>query len=65
MQAKCALCETVENLDDNSSLAKRLRNRPIHTFLCDQCRERITDRTIQRWETGKFRIPQPSKHDHW
>lgn len=56
MRAKCMICDRIDTLDDESPIAKRLRNRPIHTYLCDSCYERITVRTIERWETGKFRI---------
>ncbi|WP_027725553.1 YlaI family protein [Tuberibacillus calidus] len=56
MLAKCMLCDRIDELDDQSPLAKKLRNRPIHTYLCPTCHDRITERTIERWKTGKFRI---------
>ena len=56
MRAKCMLCDRIDTLNDESPIAKRLKNRPIHTYLCDTCYDRITVRTIERWETGKFRI---------
>ncbi|WP_077614446.1 YlaI family protein [Caenibacillus caldisaponilyticus] len=57
MKVKCALCDKIEELPDDSPLAKRLRNRPIHTYLCKACYDRITERTIERLETGKYRVP--------
>lgn len=54
MRVKCVICDSVNNLEDDSPLAKKLRNRPIHTFMCDECRERITKKTEARIATGKF-----------
>ncbi|MDF2945831.1 MAG: hypothetical protein K0S51_510 [Bacillales bacterium] len=54
MKAKCVICEQIEILDDDSALAKRLRNRPVHTYLCNECDERIKQKTLKRLETGKF-----------
>jgi uncharacterized protein YlaI len=54
MKAKCVICEQIEILDDDSPLAKRLRNRPVHTYLCNECDERIKQNTLKRLETGKF-----------
>ncbi|MDQ0253864.1 uncharacterized protein YlaI [Evansella vedderi] len=55
MRVKCVICDVIENIDDYSPLAKKLRNRPIHTYMCNQCYERIEIRTNERKETGKFR----------
>ncbi|MCO7126269.1 YlaI family protein [Sporolactobacillus shoreicorticis] len=59
MQVKCALCDKICRLDDQSMIAKRLRNRPIHTYLCDTCNKRISERTRARWATGKFTLHLP------
>lgn len=59
MKVKCVICDKIETLEDQSILAKRLRNRPIHTFTCQSCRDRISDRTKARIATGKFRINKP------
>lgn len=56
MRVKCVLCESIENLDDENPLAKRLRNRPIHTFMCDSCYERIEVNTNRRIDTGNFNL---------
>jgi uncharacterized protein YlaI len=66
MKVKCVICDKIETLEDESFLAKRLRNRPIHTFTCRSCHDRITERTNARIATGKFRINMPvKKEDEW
>ncbi|MFA9557311.1 YlaI family protein [Evansella sp. AB-rgal1] len=55
MRVKCVLCDTIENINDHSPLAKKLRNRPIHTYMCDTCSARIEKRTHERKDTGNFR----------
>ncbi|GGL45007.1 YlaI family protein [Sporolactobacillus putidus] len=61
MRVKCILCGKICHLDDQSVLAKRLRNRPIHTFMCEECSARISERTRARWATGKFTLHLPVK----
>lgn len=56
MRVKCVICDTIEQLDDDNPVAKKLRNRPIHTFMCDTCKERITAKTETRIATGKYRF---------
>ncbi|MBM7608226.1 YlaI family protein [Ureibacillus composti] len=56
MRVKCVICDTITNLDDDSPLSKKLRNRPIHTYMCDDCHERIATKTEARVATGKFRF---------
>ncbi|WP_188693347.1 YlaI family protein [Pullulanibacillus camelliae] len=65
MQVTCSICDAKEEINDRSPIAKQLRNRPIHTYLCDKCNDRIKIRTIERWETGKFRLykKKPTKND--
>lgn len=66
MRVKCVICDKVERIDDESIIAKRLRNRPIHTYLCDSCYSRITEKTKARIATGKFRFYQdPSVQEDW
>lgn len=62
MRVKCVICEKVERIDDESIVAKRLRNRPIHTYLCEICNTRISDKTKARIATGKFRFYQDNNH---
>lgn len=64
MRVKCVLCNTVEKLDDESSLAKRLRNRPIHTFMCKTCHDRITQKTNNHLKSGKFKLYRKKKVDY-
>lgn len=56
MEVKCCLCEQVTELDDNSPLAKKLRNRPIHTYMCEACHERITQRTKEHFNEQEYKI---------
>jgi uncharacterized protein YlaI len=56
MRVKCTLCDVIESIDDESLTAKRLRNRPIHTYMCIKCQDRITKRTKEREDTGNFRL---------
>lgn len=62
MRVKCILCDKVNIVDDESPIAKRLRNRPIHTYMCDACNERISTKTEDRKATGKFKL---YKHSHF
>ncbi|MFT8871468.1 MAG: YlaI family protein [Sporolactobacillus sp.] len=59
MKKPCVLCGKTVEIDDQSPLAKQLRNRPIHTFMCDDCKKRISERTRARWATGKFTLHLP------
>lgn len=56
MRVKCVICDTIHDLQDDLPLAKKLRNRPIHTFMCQTCSGRITENTGKRLETGKFQF---------
>lgn len=56
MQVKCVICDLIEDIDDHSLQAKRLRNRKIHMYLCQTCRERIHVKTKKRHATGNFRL---------
>lgn len=66
MRVKCVICDKIENIENESVLAKRLRNRPIHTYTCQLCHDRITERTKERLATGKFRVNKPvDNEDDW
>lgn len=56
MRIQCVLCDEIVEIDEDSLKAKRLRNRQIQIYLCETCDERISVKTIQRHETGKFRL---------
>jgi uncharacterized protein YlaI len=61
MRVKCVLCDKIESIEDETLLAKRLRNRPIHTYMCSDCYSRIEMRTKERAASGKFNLYQPRK----
>ncbi|MRX71680.1 DUF2197 domain-containing protein [Bacillus lacus] len=63
MRVKCVICDSIEKLNDETLLAKRLRNRPIHTFMCETCHDRIKEKTNARIATGNFRLYRDKKSD--
>jgi len=63
MKVKCVLCDKIETIDDESLKAKQLRNRPIHTYMCNTCYNRITEKTNKRLSTGKFRLYRERKRN--
>lgn len=66
MKVKCVLCDKIESIEDESFLAKRLRNRPIHTYMCNECHERIAKKTKARIASGKFKLYRSAeKNDQW
>lgn len=54
MRVKCVICDRIDKLDDSLPLAKKLRNRPIHTYMCPECSDRIRVNTEARLATGNF-----------
>lgn len=54
MRVKCVICDEIGTLPDEAPLAKKLRNRPIHTYMCPKCHERIKEKTNARVATGNF-----------
>lgn len=48
MKLTCMLCDKVDHIDDDSLLAKRYRNHPLKTYLCTACKDRITEKTLER-----------------
>ena len=66
MKAKCVICDKIESIEDETLMAKRLRNRPIHTYMCQECNKRIEERTNERKSTGNFRLYRATKEeDTW
>jgi uncharacterized protein YlaI len=66
MRVKCVICDKIERIDDESLVAKRLRNRPIHTYMCTSCSSRIEEKTKARLATGKFRFFRArTNNDDW
>ncbi|GIN57515.1 YlaI family protein [Lederbergia ruris] len=60
MKVQCVICHVHDTLEDDSSLAKKLRNRPIHTYMCPKCYERIRVNTEKRKQNENFHL----FHDH-
>lgn len=56
MRVQCVICDRQSDLEDDTPLAKKLRNRPIHTFMCEACSQRIADNTHARHESGEFQL---------
>ncbi|WP_428908782.1 YlaI family protein [Niallia sp. Krafla_26] len=56
MRVKCVICDKIENIENDSFQAKRLRNRPIYTYMCQTCNDRITEKTNERIATGNFHL---------
>lgn len=54
MRVKCVICDETGQLPDEAPLAKKLRNRPIHTYMCPSCENRIAEKTNARIATGNF-----------
>ncbi|MEH7456772.1 hypothetical protein CON65_02755 [Bacillus pseudomycoides] len=66
MRVKCMICDKKDELDDENPMAKKLRNRPIHTYMCMKCTERITERTMERHASGKFHLYRDKTvEDEW
>ena len=62
MKVQCVLCDRIETIPDDSFEAKKLKNRPIHTYMCADCDKRITEKTKTRLATGKFRFYRSSPY---
>ena len=62
MRVKCVICDSINELNDDSLEAKRLRNRPIHTYMCATCHNRITKSTEERIATGNFHFHRSSPY---
>ncbi|MFS0560906.1 YlaI family protein [Terribacillus sp. 179-K 1B1 HS] len=63
MRVKCVLCDEVEEIDDGSPHAKKLRNRRNTMHLCSDCSDRISLRTKERKATGNFNLYREKKTD--
>lgn len=66
LKVKCVICDKIEDIDENSFQAKRLRNRPIHTYMCNECDDRIAKNTKKRIDSGNFVLYQnKTQEDDW
>lgn len=56
MKVQCVICDTQHELENDTPLAKKLRNRPIHTYMCDECHKRIEEKTKARLASEQFQL---------
>ena len=63
MRVKCVICDKIENIHDELLIAKKLRNRPIHTYMCQTCHDRIETKTKERIATWKLKLTHRKNHD--
>lgn len=56
MLVQCVICDQQSLIDDHSKVAKKLRNRPIHTYMCVSCHDRIEKNTRDRHASGQFHL---------
>lgn len=56
MKVQCVICDQPSILEEDSPLAKKLRNRPIHTYMCNSCHDRIKINTEARHASGLFQL---------
>ncbi|UXR49338.1 YlaI family protein [Staphylococcus simulans] len=41
IKVQCIICDTEVLMDENTLEAKQLRNHPMRTFMCEDCRSRL------------------------
>lgn len=58
MRVKCVICDNISKIPNDCPEAKKLRNRLIHTYMCDECDSRIKENTLKRHQTGNFSLYQ-------
>ena len=46
MRVKCVICDEIGQLPDEAPLAKKLRNRPIHTYMCQHATIELPKRQL-------------------
>lgn len=63
MKVQCVICDQQSFLEDEDPLAKKLRNRPIHTFMCDECSKRIRKNTEARFNSNHFKLYEYKQKD--
>ncbi len=56
MKVQCVICDQQSTIDTDSPLAKKLRNHPIHTYMCDICHDRIKVNTQARLANSSFQL---------
>lgn len=66
MKVQCVLCDVIEEIEQDSPLAKKLRNHPTTTYMCRPCSHRIRINTEQRKLEGRLKKPTFHKeNDGW
>ncbi|HBG3134372.1 TPA: YlaI family protein [Staphylococcus aureus] len=40
-QVQCIICDAKVFIDERTTESKRLKNNPIRTFMCDDCKSRL------------------------
>ncbi|MCD8914498.1 MULTISPECIES: DUF2197 domain-containing protein [Staphylococcus] len=40
-KVQCILCDTEVLIDENTLEAKQLKNHPMRTFMCEECKSRL------------------------
>lgn len=63
MRVKCVICDTTNNIDSSSLIAKRMRNKRTTTYMCPECHDRIEKKTKERVATGNFRLYKEEKKE--
>lgn len=63
MRVKCVICDNIESINNDSPIAKKLRNRLNSTFMCDSCSVRIKQNTLKRHEDKNFQLYQSKETD--
>lgn len=56
MRVKCILCDSVENINSDSLIARRLRKGRTPAYTCEECNTRIEKKTKARIATGNFKL---------
>ncbi|MHD0398060.1 DUF2197 domain-containing protein [Staphylococcus simulans] len=41
IKVQCMICDTEVLMDENTLEAKQLRNHPMRTFMCEDCKSRL------------------------
>lgn len=56
MEAKCALCDKIDKIEDNSPQGKYLKNSRVLSYLCEDCKLRIAEHTKERKASSQFHL---------
>ena len=59
---QCIICDTKVLIDERTVEAKRLRNNPIKTFMCSDCKSRLDTPRQRPNENRKFNLHFPNEN---